>query len=104
MNYAILEVSGRQFWVESKRYYSINYLSLAIGTKLFLRRILLINNKHLIKLGCPFLNNAQVEGTILTHFQGKKILVYKMKPKKKYRKKNGHRQQLTKLLINNFSV
>lgn len=104
MDYAIIEISGRQFWVECKKYYTVNHLPLKIGTKLFLKRILFINKKQTIKIGCPYLNNAQVEATILNHFQGKKILVYKMKPKKKYRKKNGHRQKLTKLLINKFTV
>lgn len=104
MNYAIVEISGRQFWIEPEKYYTINHLPLKLGTKLFLKRVLLIKQKEKIEIGYPYLQNAKVEATILNHFEGKKILVYKMKPKKKYRKKNGHRQKLTKLLINAINI
>jgi large subunit ribosomal protein L21 len=100
MDYAIIEISGRQFWVEPEKYYTVNHLPLKLGTKLFLKRVLLINQKDKTEFGFPYLEKAKVEATILNHFSGKKILVYKMKPKKKYRRKNGYRQKLTRLLIN----
>lgn len=100
MNYAIIEVSGRQFWVEPEKYYTVNHLPLKLGTKIFLKRVLLINQKDKTEFGFPYLEKVKVEATVLNHFNGKKILVYKMKPKKKYRRKNGYRQKLTRLLIN----
>jgi large subunit ribosomal protein L21 len=104
MNYAIIEISGRQIWIEPKKYYDVNFIPLKIGTKLFLKKILLVNKKKNILLGFPFINDLIIEATILSHFFDKKIIVYKMKPKKKYRKKNGHRQLLTKILINNITI
>jgi large subunit ribosomal protein L21 len=103
MNYAIIEISGRQFWLEPKKYCVINHLPLKVGTKLFLKRILLINQDKKIEIGYPYLNNAKIEAVVLNHFEGKKIIVYKMKPKKKYRRKNGYRPKLTKLLINSIN-
>jgi large subunit ribosomal protein L21 len=103
MEYAIVEISGRQFWVEPEKYYIINHVPLKQGAKLFLKRILLINKNEKIQLGKPYLENSKIEATILNHLNGPKILVYKMKPKKKYRRKNGYRQKLTKLFINKIS-
>ena len=104
MDYAIVEISGRQFWVEPKKYYTINHLPLKIGTKLLIKKVLLINKKEKINIGYPYLTEAKIEATILNHFQGKKILIYKMKPKKKYRRKNGYRNKLTRLLINTINI
>lgn len=100
MDYAIAEISGRQFWIEPQKYYNVNYMPLKHGTKLSLKKILLINKKRNIQIGFPFIENSRVEATILTHFTDKKIIIYKMKPKKKYRRKRGHRQLLTRLFIN----
>jgi large subunit ribosomal protein L21 len=104
MNYAIAEISGRQFWIETEKYYNVNHIPLKIGTKLILKKILLVNQKETIKIGFPYIENVKVEATILKHFDGQKIIVYKMKPKKKYRRKNGHRQLLTRLLIKNICI
>lgn len=104
MEYAIVEISGRQFWVEPEKYYTINHVPLKLGTKLFLKKILLINQNDKVELGFPYLEKAKVEATILNHLEGPKVLVYKMKPKKKYRRKNGHRQKLTKLFIDKISL
>jgi large subunit ribosomal protein L21 len=102
MEYAIIEISGRQFWVEPNKYYTINHVALKVGTKLFLKRVLLVNKEEKSEIGFPYIKTAKIEASILKHFQGQKVLVYKMKPKKKYRKKNGHRQQLSRLFINNI--
>mmetsp|Transcript_20261 Transcript_20261/g.25576 ORF Transcript_20261/g.25576 Transcript_20261/m.25576 type:complete len:105 (-) Transcript_20261:277-591(-) len=103
MEYAIVEISGRQFWVEPEKYYIINHVPLKLGTKLFLKKILLVNQSDKVEIGFPYLEKAKVEATILNHLEGPKVLVYKMKPKKKYRRKNGHRQKLTKLFIDKIN-
>ncbi|CAM9091091.1 unnamed protein product [Sphacelaria rigidula] len=100
MEYAIIEASGRQFWVEPKKFIEFNRLLINIGSKIILRRVLFVNSVGSIKLGQPYLSNTVVKGIISKHFLGPKILVFKMKPKKKYRKKFGHRQKLTRLFIN----
>jgi large subunit ribosomal protein L21 len=104
MNYAIIEISGRQFWVEPKKYYLINHIPFKFGTKLFLKRILLVNQEKKIEIGYPYLNNVKIEAVILNHLKEKKVIVYKMKPKKKYRRKNGYRSKLTKLLIESINL
>jgi large subunit ribosomal protein L21 len=66
--------------------------------------VLLVNNDSQITVGQPFVAGATVEGEILFHRRGRKIIVYKMRPKKKTRKKRGHRQELTRLLIKSISI
>ena len=99
MEYAIIEASGRQFWVEPKKFIEFNRLMLKIGSTILIRRILFAKNKTTTHIGQPYLQNILVKGKISKHFLGPKILVFKMKPKKKYRKKLGHRQKMTRLLI-----
>jgi len=100
MEYAIIEASGRQFWAEPKKFIEFNRLILKIGSTILIKRILFMKNKTNTLLGQPYLNDVVVRGVISKHFLGPKIVVFKMKPKKKYRKKIGHRQKLTRLLIN----
>jgi len=59
----------------------------------------MFNNDGEVSIGQPYLENVKIKGKILDHLRGKKIIVYKMRPKKKTRKKQGHRQDLTRVLI-----
>lgn len=102
MKYAIIEASGKQFWVEPGRFYDFNALNVEPGDKVVLTRVLLINDNGNIVVGKPCLKNAKVEATVLGHLRSQKVTVYKMQPKKKTRKKQGHRTNLTRLLINNI--
>ena len=104
MTYAIIEASGRQFWVEPGTFYDFNYLALNPGDKIALTRVLLVNNEGDIMVGKPCLEDAKVEGTVLGHLAGKKVTVYKMRPKKKTRKKQGYRSSLTRVLIDTIST
>ena len=99
MKYAIVEISGRQFWIETGKYYDFNRIPADLGKQITLNRILLLNNQGDISIGKPYLENIQIKGKILEHLRGKKTIVYKMRPKKKTRKKQGHRQELTRVLI-----
>jgi large subunit ribosomal protein L21 len=99
MNYAIVEASGRQFWVEPGQFYDFNYLKLNPGDKIALTRVLLVNENGNITVGKPCLQNTKIEATILGHIRSKKVTVYKMRPKKKTRKKQGHRNNLTRVLV-----
>lgn len=103
MKYAIVEISGRQFWVEDGKYYDFNKIPGSVGNQIILNRILLLNNEGTVLIGTPYLNNAKIKGKILSHLRSKKIIVYKMRPKKKTRKKQGHRQELTRVLIEEIS-
>ena len=104
MNYAIVEASGRQFWVESGRFYDFNSLNLNPGDKIALTRVLLVNENGNISVGKPCLQDAKVEATILGHIRSKKVTVYKMRPKKKTRKKQGHRDNLTRVIVDRITI
>ena len=104
MNYAIVEASGKQFWIEPGKFYDLNYIDLHPGDKIALVRVLLVNNNGNVSVGHPCLENTSVEATVLGHIQSKKITVYKMRPKKKTRKKQGHRDNLTRIMVNSISV
>ena len=104
MKYAIVEISGRQFWIETGKYYDFNRINTELGKQIKLNRILLLNNDGKILVGQPYIDSIQVKGKILEHFRGKKTTVYKMRPKKKTRKKQGHRQELTRVLIEDIII
>ena len=104
MKYAIIEISGRQFWIETGRYYNFNRIPTEIGKKIAFSRTLLVNNDGDILIGQPYLDNVTIKGEVLEHLKGQKKIVYKMRSKKKTRKKQGHRQYLTRVLIEEICI
>jgi large subunit ribosomal protein L21 len=104
MKYAIVEISGRQFWIEPGKYYDFNRIPTDLGKQITLNRVLLLKNESEVLIGKPYLETVIVKGKILEHLRGKKTIVYKMRPKKKTRKKQGHRQELTRVLIEEIIV
>ncbi len=104
MSYAIIEAGGTQLRVEPGRFYDINRLTANEDGSYVIDKVLLINNNDEITVGQPFIEGATVEGTIVEQRRGRKIIVYKMRPKKKTRKKRGHRQELSRLMINSITL
>ena len=104
MSYAIIEAGGTQLRVEPGRFYDLNHLFADPDDNYVIDKVLLVNNDNEVTVGQPFVEGATVEGKILSHLRGRKIIVYKMRPKKKTRKKRGHRQELTRLLITSISL
>jgi len=104
MKYAIVEISGRQFWVETGKYYNFNRIPTKLGQDIILNRVLLLNNEGEILVGKPYLDMVKIKGKVLEHLRGRKKLIYKMRPKKKTRKKQGHRQELTRVLIEEIDI
>lgn len=104
MTYAIIETGGKQLCVEPGRFYDIELLPVEEDEKHTISKVLLVNHDGDVTVGQPFIEGAEVEGTVLKHGRGKKILVYKMKPKKKTRKKRGHRQNYTRFMIHEIRV
>ena len=102
--YAIVEASGKQFWLQSNRYYDLDRCHAEVNDVLTIDKVLLIKNGKDLKLGKPYVKDAKVEIKVLEHRRGPKIIVYKMRPKKKTRRKNGHRQELTRVLVQSISV
>ena len=103
-SYAIVEASGKQFWLESNRYYDFNRCNAKVNDVLTIEKVLLIHDGKDLKLGKPYVKDAKVKIKVLEHRRGPKIIVYKMKPKKKTRRKNGHRQELTRVLVQSISI
>ncbi|MEL6437993.1 MAG: 50S ribosomal protein L21 [Cyanobacteria bacterium J06621_8] len=104
MAYAIIEAGGTQIRVEPGRFYDINLLAGEPDSNYTIDKVLLVNNNDEVTVGRPYIEGATVEGTIVRHRRGKKVIVYKMQPKKKTRKKRGHRQELTRLMINSINI
>lgn len=104
MKYAIVEISGRQFWIETGKYYDFNRIPTELGKQIILNRVLLLNNNGDILIGKPYLETVIIKGKILEHLRSKKTIVYKMQPKKKTRKKQGHRQELTRVFIEDIVI
>ena len=102
--YAIVESSGKQFWLQPNRYYDLDRCHAEVNDVLTIDKVLLVNDGKDLKLGKPYVKNAKVEIKILEHRRGPKIIVYKMRPKKKTRRKNGHRQELTRVLVQSISI
>lgn len=104
MSYAIIETGGKQLRVEPGRFYDIELLAAEEGEQISLENVLLVQHDGDVHIGQPLVEGALVEGTVMRHLRGKKIIVYKMRPKKKTRKKRGHRQELTRLMIDSISL
>ena len=102
--YAIAETSGQQFWFEVNRYYDIDRLNAKEKDKITLEKVLLLKDKNSITIGQPYIKDAKIELEVVSHKRDKKILVYKMRPKKKTRRKMGHRQELTRVMVKSISV
>ena len=102
--YAIAETSGQQFWFEVNRYYDIDRLNAKEKDKITIDKILLIKDKDNISLRQPYVKDAKIELEVVSHKRDKKILVYKMRPKKKTRRKMGHRQELTRVMVKSISI
>ena len=102
--YAIVQASGKQFWVEENKFYDFDKLPLDRGDTFSLNQILLVNQNDSVQIGKPFLDSQySVTAKVLRHLSGPKIRVYKMRPKKKTRKTFGHRRKLTRVLITSIT-
>jgi len=105
MIYAVIETGGHQLCIEPGGLYDINKLSgVPKDTKVFFNRVLLVSNKEKTIIGQPIVKDVFVEGKIVAHQKAQKIIVYKMRPKKKTRRKYGHRQTFTRFLVEKIHV
>ncbi|MCS7293390.1 MAG: 50S ribosomal protein L21 [Gloeomargarita sp. SKYBB_i_bin120] len=103
-NYAIVAVGGKQFWMEPGRFYDVNSLGLEKDQTVTLEEVLLVHCGGEVQIGRPTVPQARVEARVLETRRGPKVIVYKMRPKKGTRKKRGHRQELTRILVEKIVV
>ena len=98
--YAIVETGGKQYQVEEGRYVDVELLGEEADAKIVFDKVVMIVNGKKSKVGQPYVEKATVEGTIVEHDRAKKVIVYKQRPKKGYRRKYGHRQGFARVMIN----
>jgi len=97
--YAIVEIAGQQFKVEEGKKIFVHHLDAEKDAILELDRVLLLEDNDKVLVGEPTIANYVVEGKVLDHVRGDKVIVFKKKRKKGYRVKNGHRQNFSQLEI-----
>jgi large subunit ribosomal protein L21 len=101
--YAIVDIAGKQYKVTKDQYVYAPKLDAEEGTTLEFKNVLLIDNDSSIAIGTPTIVGATISGKVLEHVKGDKLVVFKKKRRKGYAKRNGHRQQFTKLMIESIS-
>ncbi|MEJ6590048.1 MAG: 50S ribosomal protein L21 [Crocinitomicaceae bacterium] len=102
--YAIVEIAGQQFKVQKDQKVYVHRLEAEEGSKIEFDQVLLLDDNGTINLGAPAIEGAKVTATVVNHLKGDKVIVFKKKRRKGYRKKNGHRQSFTELSITGIKV
>lgn len=97
--YAIVEIAGQQFKVSKDLKVYVHRLANEEGSKVSFDKVLLLDDNGSVTLGAPAIEGASVEAKVLQHLKGDKVIVFKKKRRKGYKKRNGHRQYLTQILI-----
>ncbi len=97
--YAIIESCGKQYKVAEGDVVFFEKLDAEEGKKVTFDNVVLVSNDSKVEVGAPYVKGVKVEGKVVSHGKGKKILVYKYKAKKNYRRTQGHRQPYTKVEI-----
>jgi large subunit ribosomal protein L21 len=100
--YAIVEIAGQQFRVNSGQEIFVHRLAGKVGDNIKFDKVLMTNNDGAVRIGTPAIAGASVSATIVDHLKGDKVIVFKKKRRKGYRVRNGHRQCLTKIKINSI--
>ena len=102
--YAVIRSGGKQHRVEPGSKLKVERLDGKVGSKVELKEVLMVENDGKVTIGDPLIKKAKVRATVLDQNREKKIIVFKMKRKKQYRRRRGHRQPYTELLINDIKV
>ena len=102
--YAIIKTGGKQYRVSEGDVISVEKIDVASGEKIVFDEILVVSNGEELQIGAPVVTGATVEGIVLQQGKEKKVIVFKYKPKKDYRKKQGHRQPFTRVKIEKISL
>ena len=100
--YAVIEACGKQYKVTKGDVVFFEKLDAEEGKKVTFDKVVLVSDEGKVEVGAPYVKGIKVEGKVVAHGKGKKIIVFKYKPKKNYRRKQGHRQPYTKVEITNI--
>lgn len=102
--YAIIETGGKQYRVEEGKSLRVEKLPESKGESVVFERVLLVNNGADVQVGKPYLDGCRVEGKLVTQGRDRKIIVFKYKAKKNYKRTQGHRQPFSEVLIKKIEV
>jgi large subunit ribosomal protein L21 len=97
--YAIVKCGGRQYRAEEGHSFAVEKLAYEVGEQIELNDVLLLADGDDVQIGQPTLEGVSVKATVVDQFRGKKILVWKYRPRKRYRRRQGHRQSYTRLRV-----
>jgi large subunit ribosomal protein L21 len=100
--YAVIETGGKQYRVAAGDTIDVERLPDEAGAQVEIERVLMVAGDEGITIGAPVVAGAAVVATVAEHLRGPKIVVFKFKPKKRYRRKTGHRQEMTRLKIDSI--
>jgi len=102
--YAIVEIAGQQFKVAKDQKVYVHRLKEAEGSKVTFNKVMLLDDDKNVTIGAPAIEGAEVTAKILGHLKGDKVIVFKKKRRKGYKKKNGHRQYLSEIQIESIAA
>ena len=102
--YAIVNIAGKQFKVTKDQFVYAPKLDAETVASVEFDQVLLAEADGNVSVGAPLIKGAKVSGKVLDHVKGDKVIVFKKKRRKGYKKKNGHRQDFTKVLIENITL
>jgi len=101
---AVIQTSGRQYRVQAGQVIEVDQLPLSVGDPVVFDRVLLATDAGEVKIGDPVIAGAKVMGEVVGHLRTRKVIVFKYKPKERYRRKSGQRRSLTRVRIDQIVV
>jgi large subunit ribosomal protein L21 len=104
MKYAIVEDGGKQFKAIEGSTIEVDHFPAEIGEQVNLERVLMLVDEDNVSVGTPLVNGVKVQATVVAQVKGPKVVIFKYKPKDRYRVKGGHRQKYTRLQIDTISL
>lgn len=104
MKYAIVENGGKQYRAVEGSTIEVDRMTVEPGQQVKLDAVLLLVDGDQVSVGAPVVSGALVNATVVEHVKGPKVVIFKYRPKKRYRVKTGHRQQYTRLQVNSIEV
>lgn len=104
MKYAIVEDGGKQYKAVEGKSIEVDYFEAEAGEQVNLERVLMVVDDDQVSVGTPLVEGANVQATVVSQVKGPKIIVFRYKPKKRYRVKTGHRQKYTRLQIDEIAL
>jgi large subunit ribosomal protein L21 len=104
MKYAVINAGGKQYVAREGEALEVDRLPLEIGDAVQWKEVLLLVDDSKVSVGTPFVTGANVKGKVVDQIKGPKILVFKYIPKERYRKRRGHRQRYTRVLVDKISI